>query len=144
MQRISDVFEQPCKICGCEMEIVKELENINDFSRGYMRTSVLCRCKNGHEDVRVLELDGQKAVFSASVYQKDEWEQKTKKEELSMITLRSSLGLMDDFNKVTIVLSKQEIQVFPLFALEFFKDSILDMKVVQIDGNKIFIERCKI
>ena len=79
MQRISEVFEQPCKICGCEMEIVKELENINDLSRGYMRTTVLCRCKHGHEDVRELEFDGQKAIFSASVYRKEEWEQKTKK-----------------------------------------------------------------
>lgn len=61
-----------------------------------------------------------------------------------MITLRSILGLMDDFNKVTIVLSKQEIQVFPLFALEFFNDSILDMKVTQIDVNKIFVERGEI
>lgn len=78
MQSLSEVFEQPCKICGCKMEIVKELENINDLSRGYMRTTVLCRCKHGHEDVRELELDGQKAVFSASVYRKEEWEQKTK------------------------------------------------------------------
>lgn len=61
-----------------------------------------------------------------------------------MITLRDLLKLMEDFNRITVVLSKQEIQVFPLFALEFFNDSILDMKVVQIDGNKIFIERCKI
>ena len=60
------------------MEIVKELENINDLSRGYMRTTVLCRCKNGHEDVRELEFDGKEAIFSASVYQKEEWEQKTK------------------------------------------------------------------
>ena len=78
MQSLSEVFEQPCKICGCEMEIVKELENINDLSRGYMRTTVLCRCKNGHEDVRELEFDGKEAIFSASVYQKEEWEQKTK------------------------------------------------------------------
>lgn len=140
MQRISDVFEQPCKLCGCKMESVKELENINDLSSGYMRTSVLCRCKNGHEDVRVLELDGQKAVFSASVYQKDEWEQKTKKEELSMITLRSILGLMEDFNRITIVLSKQEVQAFPLFALEFFKGSILDRQVYRIESNRIYLE----
>lgn len=57
------------------------------------------------------------------------------------ITLRDVLKFMDDFNRVTIVLSKQEVQVFPLFVLEFFKNSILGMKVVQIDGNKIFIER---
>lgn len=144
MQRISDVYEQPCKICGCKMELVKDLENINDLSRGYMRTTALCRCKHGHEDVRVIELDVQKGVFSASVYQKNEWEQKIKKEELSMITLRSVLGLMGDFNKVVIVLSKQEVQVFPLFALEFFNDSILDMKVTQIDVNKIFVERGEI
>lgn len=61
-----------------------------------------------------------------------------------MITLRDLLKLMDDFNRITIVLSKQAVQAFPLFALEFFKDSILDMKVVQIDGNKIFIERGEI
>lgn len=57
-----------------------------------------------------------------------------------MITLRSILGLMDDFNNVTIVLSKQEIQVFPLFALEFFKDSILDMNVARIEGSKIYVD----
>lgn len=57
-----------------------------------------------------------------------------------MITLRSILGLMDDFNKVTIVLSKQEVQVFPLFALEFFRDSILGMNVVRIAESKIYID----
>lgn len=57
-----------------------------------------------------------------------------------MITLRSILGLMDDFNKVTIVLSKQEVQVFPLFALAFIRDSILDMNVVRIAESKIYID----
>ena len=56
------------------------------------------------------------------------------------ITLRDVLKFMDDFNRITIVLSKQEVQVFPLFALEFFKDSILDMNVVRIEGSKIYID----
>lgn len=56
------------------------------------------------------------------------------------ITLRDLMKLMDDFNRSTVVLSKQEIQVFPLFALEFFKDSILDMNVVRIEGIKIYID----
>lgn len=55
------------------------------------------------------------------------------------IALRDLLKLMDDFNRITVVLSKQEIQVFPLFALEFFKDSILDMNLVRIEGSKIYI-----
>lgn len=56
-----------------------------------------------------------------------------------MITLRDLLKLMDDFNLITIVLSKKEVQVFPLFALEFFKDSVLDMNVVRVDGSTIYI-----
>ena len=140
MQSLSEVFEQPCKICGCEMEIVKELENINDLSRGYMRTTVLCRCKHGHEDVRELELDGQKAVFSASVYRKEEWEQKTKKEELSMIKLRDVLELMDDFSKIVITVSGQDICCVPMFALGFFKESVLDRQVYRIESNRIYLE----
>lgn len=56
-----------------------------------------------------------------------------------MITLRDLLKLMDDFNLITIVLSKKEVQVFPLFALEFFKDYVLDMNVVRVDGSTIYI-----
>lgn len=56
-----------------------------------------------------------------------------------MITLRDLLKLMDDFNRITIVLSKQAVQAFPLFALEFFKDSVLDMNVVRVDGSTIYI-----
>ena len=56
------------------------------------------------------------------------------------ITLRDVLKFMDDFNRITIILSKQEVQVFPLFALEFFKNSILDMNVVRIEGSKIYID----
>lgn len=134
MQSLSEVFEQPCKICGCEMEIVKELENINDISRGYMRTTVLCRCKHGHEDVRELELDGQKAVFSASVYQKEEWEG------LKMIKLRDILELMDDFLKITVTVSGQDVCCFPMFALEFFKESILDRQVYRIENNRVYLE----
>lgn len=56
------------------------------------------------------------------------------------ITLRDVLKFMDDFNRITIILSKQEVQVFPLFALEFFKNSILDMNVVRIAESKIYID----
>lgn len=218
MQRLSEVFEQPCKICGCEMEIVKELENINDLSRGYMRTTVLCRCKHGHEDVRELELDGQKAVFSASVYQKKEWKKtkghviiapkctkcKTRMkykepymyeqhidisangnsyadyrglfycpacyeqiefdgrcpeeaiykmiqltnyldifemvEEGKMVKLRDVLELMDDFLQITITVSGQDVCCFPMFALEFFKESILDRQVYRIENNRVYLE----
>lgn len=56
------------------------------------------------------------------------------------ITLRDVLKFMDDFNRITIVLSKQEVQVFPLFALEFFRDSILGMNVVRIAESKIYID----
>lgn len=140
MQSLSEVFEQLCKICGCEMEIVKELENINDLSRGYMRTTVLCRCKHGHEDVRELELDGQKAVFSASVYRKEEWEQKTKKEEIPVIKLRDLLKTMDDYQCITIVQDCHEIHTLPPCAMNILKDSILDTNVIRIEGIKIYID----
>lgn len=61
-------------------------------------------------------------------------------EQKYMITLRDLLKLMEDFNRITVVLSKQEIQVFPLFALEFFKESILDRHVYRLDSNRIYLE----
>lgn len=101
MQRLSEVFEQPCKICGCKMEIVKELENINDISRGYMRTTVLCRCKNEHEDVRELEFDVKESIFSASVYRKEEWEQSRKQKKNQP---------MDNINPMRVLVACEESQ----------------------------------
>lgn len=57
-----------------------------------------------------------------------------------MVTLRNILGLMDDFTRIVIVINTQEIQAFPLFALEFFKDAVLDLEVVRVNGSRIYID----
>ena len=57
-----------------------------------------------------------------------------------MVTLRNILGLMDDFTRIAIVINTQEIQAFPLFALEFFKDAVLDLEVVRVNGSRIYID----
>ena len=56
-----------------------------------------------------------------------------------MVTLRNILGLMDDFTRIVIVINTQEIQAFPLFALEFFKDAVLDLEVVRVNGSRIYL-----
>lgn len=57
-----------------------------------------------------------------------------------MIKLRDILELMDDFLKITVTVSGQDVCCFPMFALEFFKESILDRQVYRIENNRVYLE----
>lgn len=57
-----------------------------------------------------------------------------------MIKLRDLLRTMDEFNNIFIVVGSQENYTCPDYALNIFKDSVLDMEVVRIDGCKIYID----
>ena len=61
-------------------------------------------------------------------------------EEGKMVKLRDVLELMDDFLQITITVSGQDVCCFPMFALEFFKESILDRQVYRIESNRIYLE----
>lgn len=61
-------------------------------------------------------------------------------EEGKMVKLRDVLELMDDFLKITITISGQDICCVPMFALGFFKESVLDRQVYRIENNRIYLE----
>lgn len=133
MQKLN-VFDHPCRTCGRKMEIIKELQNTYDSADVHMHIVGLCKCENGHEEVREFEFDGARAFLRGEIYTKKEWEG------LKMIKLRDVLELMDDFLKITVTVSGQDVCCFPMFALEFFKESILNRQVYRIENNRVYLE----
>lgn len=116
------------------MEVTKELQNTFEPAYNHMHIVGLCKCKHGHEEVREFEFDGARAFLRGEIYTKKEWEG------LKMIKLRDVLELMDDFLKITVTVSGQDVCCFPMFALEFFKESILDRQVYRIENNRVYLE----